>query len=82
MIVKSDDHGPDLLFWVELRGFEPLTPSMRTVVWHVHMRAWRMTIAWSPGTFGTSMPQAAGPIVVCREQVARFCRRIHLTGAL
>ena len=23
------DHGSDLQFWAELRGFEPLTPSMR-----------------------------------------------------
>jgi antitoxin (DNA-binding transcriptional repressor) of toxin-antitoxin stability system len=30
MITKSEDHGPDLRLWVELRGFEPLTPSMRT----------------------------------------------------
>jgi hypothetical protein len=29
MIVKAEDHGPDLRVWVELRGFEPLTPSMR-----------------------------------------------------
>ena len=27
---RTDDHGPDLHFQVELRGFEPLTPSMRT----------------------------------------------------
>ena len=26
----QDNHGPDLRFQVELRGFEPLTPSMRT----------------------------------------------------
>ena len=25
----QDHHGPDLQFQVELRGFEPLTPSMR-----------------------------------------------------
>jgi len=31
MIVEGEDHGFDLLVWVELRGFEPLTPSMRTV---------------------------------------------------
>jgi hypothetical protein len=31
MIVGGEDHGFDLLVWVELRGFEPLTPSMRTV---------------------------------------------------
>ena len=30
MIMESEDHGFDLLVWVELRGFEPLTPSMRT----------------------------------------------------
>jgi len=30
VIIKAEDHGPDLLVWVELRGFEPLTPSMRT----------------------------------------------------
>jgi hypothetical protein len=30
MIIKAENHGPDLLVWVELRGFEPLTPSMRT----------------------------------------------------
>jgi hypothetical protein len=30
MIIKAEDHGSDLLVWVELRGFEPLTPSMRT----------------------------------------------------
>ena len=30
MIIKAEDHGPDLRVWVELRGFEPLTPSMRT----------------------------------------------------
>ena len=29
MIIKAENHGPDLLVWVELRGFEPLTPSMR-----------------------------------------------------
>ncbi len=29
MIIKAEDHGSDLLVWVELRGFEPLTPSMR-----------------------------------------------------
>jgi hypothetical protein len=29
VIIKAEDHGPDLLVWVELRGFEPLTPSMR-----------------------------------------------------
>jgi hypothetical protein len=25
-----EKHSPDLRFWVELRGFEPLTLSMRT----------------------------------------------------
>jgi len=30
MIIKAEDYGPDLRVWVELRGFEPLTPSMRT----------------------------------------------------
>ena len=25
MIIKAENHGPDLLVWVELRGFEPLT---------------------------------------------------------
>jgi hypothetical protein len=30
MIIKAEEHGSDLLVWVELRGFEPLTPSMRT----------------------------------------------------
>jgi hypothetical protein len=30
MIIKTENHGSDLLVWVELRGFEPLTPSMRT----------------------------------------------------
>jgi hypothetical protein len=34
MIIRAENHGPDLLVWVELRvelrGFEPLTPSMRT----------------------------------------------------
>jgi hypothetical protein len=29
MIIKAGDHGPDQRVWVELRGFEPLTPSMR-----------------------------------------------------
>jgi hypothetical protein len=29
MIIKAEEHGSDLLVWVELRGFEPLTPSMR-----------------------------------------------------
>jgi hypothetical protein len=29
MIIKAEDHGCDLLVYVELRGFEPLTPSMR-----------------------------------------------------
>jgi hypothetical protein len=26
VIIKTDDHGSDLRVWVELRGFEPLTP--------------------------------------------------------
>jgi hypothetical protein len=26
MIIEGEDHGLDLLVWVELRGFEPLTP--------------------------------------------------------
>jgi hypothetical protein len=30
MIIEAEDHGSDLWVWVELRGFEPLTPSMRT----------------------------------------------------
>ena len=30
MIIKAEDRGSDLRVWVELRGFEPLTPSMRT----------------------------------------------------
>jgi hypothetical protein len=30
MIIQVKDHGSDLWVWVELRGFEPLTPSMRT----------------------------------------------------
>jgi hypothetical protein len=30
MITAGQNHGLDLRFWVELRGFEPLTPSMRT----------------------------------------------------
>jgi hypothetical protein len=30
VIIKAGDHGSDLQLWVELRGFEPLTPSMRT----------------------------------------------------
>lgn len=42
----------------------------------------RMTITWPPGTFGTSMPPAAMPTLVCGEQVARSSRRIHLTGGL
>jgi hypothetical protein len=29
VIIKAENHGPDLLVWVELRGLEPLTPSMR-----------------------------------------------------
>jgi len=29
-VAKINDHGVDLPVWVELRGFEPLTPSMRT----------------------------------------------------
>ena len=29
-IFKASRHGSDLQFLVELRGFEPLTPSMRT----------------------------------------------------
>jgi hypothetical protein len=29
MIIAVSDHGLDLRFWVELRGFEPMTPSMR-----------------------------------------------------
>src|SRR3981081_3888815 len=28
--INAGDHGFDLRVWVELRGFEPLTPSMRT----------------------------------------------------
>ncbi len=28
-ICKIDQQARDLQFWVELRGFEPLTPSMR-----------------------------------------------------
>jgi hypothetical protein len=30
MITEAGNYGSDLRFWVELRGFEPLTPSMRT----------------------------------------------------
>jgi hypothetical protein len=30
MIIEAENHGADLRLWVELRGFEPLTPSMRT----------------------------------------------------
>jgi hypothetical protein len=37
MIAMTDDHHPDLRLWVELRGFEPLTPSMRRVCRLVHM---------------------------------------------
>ena len=33
---KTDDHASDLQFLVELRGFEPLTPSMRTRLLQVH----------------------------------------------
>ena len=29
VIIKAGDNGSDLRVWVELRGFEPLTPSMR-----------------------------------------------------
>ncbi len=29
-VVDDRHHLPDLQLWVELRGFEPLTPSMRT----------------------------------------------------
>jgi hypothetical protein len=29
MIINIENHGADLRVWVELRGFEPLTPSMR-----------------------------------------------------
>ena len=29
-VTRANNHDPDLLFLVELRGFEPLTPSMRT----------------------------------------------------
>src|SRR6266576_6147277 len=36
MITRADDHGFDLRFWVELRGFEPLTPSMRMRAWPVN----------------------------------------------
>jgi hypothetical protein len=34
MIAKVEDHGSGLRFWVELRGFEPLTPSMRMRMGH------------------------------------------------
>ncbi len=30
LIIEAGDHASDLRFCVELRGFEPLTPSMRT----------------------------------------------------
>ena len=30
MIINIENCGADLRVWVELRGFEPLTPSMRT----------------------------------------------------
>ena len=29
MIIKAEDHGSDLLVWVELRGFEPAASSSR-----------------------------------------------------
>jgi len=38
-IMKTSWHAADLRFWVELRGFEPLTPSMRTKWSQVHIRA-------------------------------------------
>jgi hypothetical protein len=39
--LKASDHGLDLHFLVELRGFEPLTPSMRTRLLQVHWRKWQ-----------------------------------------
>jgi len=44
MIIKTENHGPDLRVWVELRGFEPLTPSMRTQC-AIGQTAWVMVFA-------------------------------------
>jgi len=40
-VAKIDDHGVDLPAWVELRGFDSLTPSMRTLGGEVVRGRWR-----------------------------------------
>jgi hypothetical protein len=40
VIIKAEEYASDLLVWVELRGFEPLTPSMRTLGAEVARGRW------------------------------------------
>src|SRR6266571_3937806 len=50
-IFRTSNHGPDLHFLVELRGFEPLTASMRTRLPQVHRP--KLQKPWSAAPYST-----------------------------
>jgi hypothetical protein len=61
----QDRHGPDLRFRVELRGFEPLTPSMRTRC--------ATGLRYSPWNSGQPS-KPSGPLV--RSAAPKLCREV------
>ena len=77
-VAKIDDHGVDLPAWVELRGFDSLTPSMRTLGGEVARGRWGKSAA--DGSL--SEPLAAHDVAVLRSCTAVAlvfrCRRVPL----
>ena len=59
----QDRHGPDLHFLVELRGFEPLTPSMRTPGAEVAGGRWGRSL--SGGSLSWSFSVDGVAVLVC-----------------
>jgi hypothetical protein len=71
MITKYSDYGLDLRLWVELRGFEPLAPSMRTSAGPV-----------DPGRMGTPVSRSSPfrPLLGDSVAVLVCCTQLPGTG--
>jgi len=56
MITNIRDDSLDLRLWVELRGFEPLTPSMRTELFWVQIGELLRTLGFATVTADLIQP--------------------------
>src|SRR6266702_5467246 len=70
VITKTLMHASDLRFWVELRGFEPLTPSMRT----------ERAAQQSPSC--PTLPQVSGRFPARITASDRTCQRLAAPSSL